>query len=81
MCANYCMKRYLCDGTDPEVCRAAIDADNGGPCESRGDTFAGISEDQVQACIDALQGMSCGAFVTMFNTGTGIPAACQGILN
>ena len=81
MCGAYCMKRYLCDGTAESTCRAAIDADNGGPCESRGDTFAQFSQERVESCIDSIQAMSCSAFLDMFNTGSGVPSACQGILN
>jgi hypothetical protein len=81
MCGAYCSKRYFCDGTPADACRAAIDADNGGPCEGRGHTFADIPQEQVQSCIAALQNMSCADFLSMFNTGAGIPGPCQGILN
>jgi hypothetical protein len=81
MCGSYCMRRFVCANVPLEKCRMAIDDAEGGTCEERGDEFRKVSQEKVQACIDAIEAMSCTDFMRMFNTGSGVPAPCHGILS
>jgi hypothetical protein len=81
MCQSYCVHRYNCDGTPITECRMAIDDADGGTCVQRAYLFSDISESQVQACIDAINAMSCTDFERMYNTGAGMPTSCKGILS
>jgi hypothetical protein len=80
MCQSYCVHKYMCDGSDIGACRMAIDEADGGTCTQRAHLFSDLSQGQVEACISAIEEMSCRAFVYMFNTGDGVPKACVGII-
>ncbi len=80
MCQAYCVHKYMCDGSSIEECRMAIDEDEGGTCPERDDMFENVEQHEVEACIEAIQDMSCPAFLRMFNTGMGVPQPCHGIL-
>jgi hypothetical protein len=80
MCQTYCVHKYMCDGSDVDECRMAIDEADGGTCAERAYMFEDISQARVQACIDAIREMSCPDFLHMYNTGRGIPSECYGIL-
>jgi hypothetical protein len=80
MCQRYCVKRYMCDGSEIDACRMAIDEADGGTCEERAPLFEDIAESRVRACIDAVEAMTCTAFLHMYDTGEGVPSPCHGIL-
>jgi hypothetical protein len=80
LCQRYCVHKHMCDGSSIDTCRMAIDEADGGTCAERADLFRDIPQAQVEACIDAIEAMSCPAFLRMFNTGEGVPPVCHGIL-
>jgi hypothetical protein len=80
MCQSYCLHKSTCDGSSVAQCRMHINDADGGTCEERAYLFANIPQSHVEACIDAVDAMSCPAFLHMYNTGQGIPAPCVGIL-
>jgi len=80
MCQGYCVQRQMCDGTSVDRCRMTIDQADGGTCARRAHLFENLSEQEVQACIDAIAAMACPDFLYMYSTGRGIPGACEGIL-
>jgi len=81
MCQSYCVHKYMCDGSSIDECRMAIDEADGGTCEERAGLFKDIPQSQVEACIDAIEAMTCPEFLNMYNTGEGVPAPCHGILS
>jgi hypothetical protein len=80
MCQSYCVHKYMCDRSSIDACRMAIDDADGGTCQQRAGLFEDIPQSQVEACIDAIEAMTCPDFLHMYNTGEGVPAPCHGIL-
>jgi hypothetical protein len=81
ICQSYCVHKSGCDGSSIPACRMAIDHADGGTCVVRARLFRDIAEEQVQECIDAVDAMSCPAFLDMYDTGANVPAPCAGILS
>jgi hypothetical protein len=80
MCQSYCVHLYMCNGSDVDECRMAIDEADGGTCEERAELFEDISQERVERCIAEIEAMSCEEFLRMYNTGRGVPDRCEGIL-
>jgi hypothetical protein len=80
MCQSYCLHKNMCDNSSIEACRMALDHADGGTCVERANLFHPIPQQQVEDCIAAVQAMGCVDFLRMYDTGTGVPASCQGIL-
>jgi hypothetical protein len=80
MCQSYCVHKHMCDASPVDACRMDIDAADGGTCAERAHLFRNVAQAQVEACIAAIEAMSCTAFLRMYSTGEGVPDVCRGIL-
>jgi hypothetical protein len=81
MCMAYCVRENMCDGGAILACRMALDHADGGTCMERAKLFTPVPQAQVEACIDAIDAMTCPAFLELYDSGKGVPAPCVGILS